>query len=80
MNVKLFWLIHNERPYRRYYYQPNDLKHPNRLGWGREIKLLFLRYAKAAYLPFCPQYNNQYLDNQIVAAIRGAKVKVENVI
>ena len=24
MNAKLFWLIHNERPYARYYYEPKE--------------------------------------------------------
>lgn len=59
MNLKLFYLIHNERPYKRYYYQPNSLTHPNRLGWWWEIKCFFIRYAQAAYLPFNSKYNTQ---------------------
>lgn len=59
MNLKLFFLIHNERPYRHYYYQPNSLKHPNKPGWLWEIRCFFDRYAKAAVLPFHPKYNTQ---------------------
>lgn len=59
MNFKLFWLIHNERPYKRYYYQPRNLNHPNRPGWLWEIRCLLARYIKAAYLPFDPKFNTQ---------------------
>ena len=73
MNFKVFWLIHNERSYKRYYYQPNDVNHPNRLGWLFELKWLISRYIKAAYLPFNPKYNTQQVKNQSVAEMGGVE-------
>ena len=58
MNVKLFFLIHNEKSYKRYYSEPlekNDLFH--RIAF--EIKEGIKRYKKAARLPFNPRYNTQ---------------------
>lgn len=57
MRYKLYRLIHSEKSYRRYYYQPLDSNHPNRLGVWFEIKSLFLRYAKAVHLPFNKKRN-----------------------
>lgn len=58
MNWKLFMLIHNERSYKRYYYQPllkdNCI---NRLI--TEIKRYCINFLVAAYLPFNPKYNKQ---------------------
>lgn len=70
MNLKLFCLIHNERPYRHYYYQPNSLKHPNKLGWLWEIKCFFDRYAKAVVLPFHPKYNTQQFSGSRKSKLR----------
>lgn len=58
MNAKLFFLIHNEKSYKRYYSEPlekNDLLH--RIAF--EIKEGVKRYKKAARLPFNPRFNIQ---------------------
>jgi len=56
MNFRLFMLIHNERPYKRYYYQP--LVNDTFLGrLKQEIKSFLSRYAAACYLPFNKKYN-----------------------
>ncbi len=59
MNCRLFWLIHNERPYKRYYYQPLSEKHPNKFGLFFEVKRLCIRYLQAVKLPFNVKYNTQ---------------------
>lgn len=61
MNLKLFCLIHNERPYKRYYYEPLL----NKRGRVRNFTLIYelKSYARifisAAYLPFNKKYNSQ---------------------
>ena len=58
MRLKLFFLIHNERNYKRYFYQP--LKYDNFFyRCFFELALLVHRYVQAAYLPFNPKYNIQ---------------------
>lgn len=82
MRCKLFWLIHSEKTYRRYYYQPLDQRHPNRLGIWYEIRNYFVRYAKAIHLPFNKKRNTcQY---PIEAELVGKKSRIrqlyENVV
>lgn len=56
MNIKLFFLIHSEKTYKRYYYQslqPDNIL--NRIKF--QIKSYVAVFIKAAYLPFNPKYN-----------------------
>lgn len=56
MNIKLFFLIHNEKTYKRYYYQP--LQPDNLLNRIKfQIKSYVAVFIKAAYLPFNSKYN-----------------------
>ena len=59
MNIKLFNLIHKEKTFKRYYYQPTDSTHPNRTYPINRIKNGMVRWLQAAYLPFDPKYNIQ---------------------
>lgn len=59
MNLKLFHLIHNEKTFKRYYYQPMSAKHPNRTYPLRRLKTGLIRWFYAFYLPFNPKYNTQ---------------------
>lgn len=56
MNAKLFFLIHKERPYKRYYYQPLEKDSLiNRIY--AEIKTYLAVFAKSSFLPFNKKYN-----------------------
>ena len=59
MNIKLFHLIHNEKSFKRYYYQPIDSKHPNKHYLGLRIKLGIARWLRAIRMPFNSKYNTQ---------------------
>lgn len=59
MNLKLFYLIHNEKTYKRYYYQPINPLSPNRRYPLKQLKNCALRWLQAAYLPFNSKYNTQ---------------------
>ena len=56
MKAKLFWLIHNERPYKRYYNEPlKDGKN----GFLYEIILYKNIIHTALRLPFNKSFNRQ---------------------
>lgn len=58
MDLKLFWLIHNERPYKRYYGQPL----PKDNGWRRllhEVKVYKDLLVGSLRFPFDKRYNTQ---------------------
>ncbi len=58
MNFKLFRLIHNERPYKRYYYQP--LRRDNIIFRTlMEIKIYINVILQSIYIPFNKKYNTQ---------------------
>lgn len=57
MSFKIFHLIHNERTFKRYYYQPMDSNHPTRTYPIRRLKAGILRWLQSAYLPFNSKYN-----------------------
>lgn len=58
MNLKLFKIIHTERPYKRYYYQ--SLTNDNVISrLSCEIKSYVTIFLRAAYLPFNKKYNVQ---------------------
>lgn len=58
MNIKLFKIIHTERPYKRYYYQ--SLTNDNVISrLSCEIKSYVTIFLRAAYLPFNKKYNVQ---------------------
>ncbi len=59
MNFYLFKLIHNEKTFKRYYYQPMNPAHPNRTYPLKRLKGGFMRWLQAAYMPFNPKYNTQ---------------------
>lgn len=69
MRLKLFWLIHNERPYKRYYYQALGKR-----CWGcglvMELKIYLKVFLSAIYLPFNPKYNKQQFDGMRKSKIR----------
>jgi len=70
LTLKLLILIHNERPYKRYYYQPLD-----KAGFLREfikeLRIYTVIFGKAAYLPFCPKFNKQQFEGK-----RKSKIKI----
>ena len=57
MSFNIFHLIHNERTFKRYYYQPMDSNHPTRTYPIKRLKAGILRWLQSAYLPFNPKYN-----------------------
>lgn len=61
MNFKLFRLIHNERPYKRYYYEPllNKRGKIKRFAFFYELKRYIIIFLRAAHLPFNVKYNTQ---------------------
>lgn len=59
MNIRLFHLIHNEKSYKRYYYQPINQYHPNRTYVLRRFKNKIYRWIAAFKLPFNSYYNTQ---------------------
>ena len=59
MDLHLFHIIHNEKTYKRYYYQPMNPEYPNRTYPLKRFKGVFLRWLQAAYMPFNPKYNTQ---------------------
>lgn len=61
MNLKLFRLIHNERPYKRYYYEPllNKRDKVKRFAFFFELKQYAIIFMRAVYLPFNNKYNVQ---------------------
>ncbi len=69
MNFKLYRLIHNERPYKRYYYQPlvKDTIFSRALT---EIKGGIVRLLQAAYRPFNPKYNTRQFEGERKSKLR----------
>lgn len=67
--MKLFWLIHNERPYKRYYYQPLLKKYFGH-DFFYELKLYATIFLKAAYLPFNAKYNVQQFEGERKSRLR----------
>ena len=59
MDFRLFNLIHGEKPFKRYYYQPINVEQPNRTYPFRRLKGGIIRWIKAAYLPFDSKHNIQ---------------------
>lgn len=59
MNLRLFFLIHNEKTYKRYYYQPTNSQYPNRRYPLKQFENAVIRWLQAAYMPFNPKYNTQ---------------------
>lgn len=61
MNFRLFYLIHSERPYKRYYYEPLLNKNENRKKFTLifELKAYARIFMSAVYLPFNKKYNTQ---------------------
>lgn len=59
MNLRLFHLIHNEKPFKRYYYQPIDSNHPRRTYPIKRLKSFVKKWIMAAYLPINSKYNTQ---------------------
>lgn len=78
MNFKLFRLIHDEKTYKRYYYQPLNERLSTPIIWraGFEAKNFVIDLARAIYFPFNPKYNKQQYNG-----IRKAKIQMvyENV-
>ena len=61
MDIRLFFLIHNEKSYKRYYYEPLEKDGIlRRLVF--EVKNCYQRYKKAIYMPFNPRYNTQQIE------------------
>lgn len=67
--MKLFWLIHNERPYKRYYYQPLLRKYFGH-AFFYEMKLYLMIFLRAAYLPFNTKYNTQQFEGKRKSRLR----------
>ncbi|MBS9767580.1 MAG: hypothetical protein KGV44_08575 [Flavobacteriaceae bacterium] len=63
MKLKLFWQIHNERPYKRYYYQPLNKRFLGR-GLLEELKTYARVFLQSAYLPFNPKYKKQLFEGE----------------
>lgn len=64
MNIKVFNLIHNEKSFKRYYYQPINPNSPKRTYPIKRLKGAVHRWFQAAYLPFNSKCNNQQFDIQ----------------
>lgn len=63
MNLKLFRLIHWERPYKRYYYQPLKRRF---IGSGllKELRSYAGIIVRSIYLPFNSKYNTQQFEGK----------------
>lgn len=59
MNFKLFHLIHTEKTFKRYYYQPMNSAFPRRTYPIRRFKTWTEQWLQSLYLPFNPKYNTQ---------------------
>ena len=70
MKLKLFWLIHSERTYKRYYGQPLPSKHQWLRGIKYEISDFIKRYITAICLPFNSKFNNQQFSGERKSKIR----------
>lgn len=58
MNIALYRLIHSEKPYKRYYYQPLENDYCGK-GLIFELKSSILRYLSAVRFPFNKKFNTQ---------------------
>lgn len=70
MNLKLFHLIHNEKTFKRYYYQPMDSQHPNNHHLLKRIKGGAVRWLQSAYLPFNTKYNTPQFQGKRKSKLR----------
>ncbi len=70
MNLKLFFLIHSERPYAHYYYQGLEKKFLG-ASFVHEFKLYLYIFLRSIYLPFNKKYNKQ-----LYAGIRKSKIEM----
>lgn len=70
MRLKLFWLIHNERPYKRYYYQSLKRDYFG-VGLVVELKIYVKIILSAVYLPYNSKYNKQQFEG-----IRKSKIQM----
>lgn len=69
MNIKLFHLVHSERPYKRYYYQ--HLPKDNCIyRFIFEIKTYLRILIRATNLPFNPKYNTQQFPGERKSKLR----------
>lgn len=74
MNAKLFWLIHNERPYARYYYEPKEGLKSSLLYEIKEYKNLLL---SAVCLPWNKKFNHQQFPGERKSKF---KMAIENLL
>lgn len=69
MKFKLFRLIHNERPYARYYYQSLPKRYFG-ISFIHEFKIYLVVLIQSMYLPFNTKYNAQLFEGQRKSKIR----------
>lgn len=62
MNIRLYYLIHTEKPYKRYYRQPLNKNYPCRTYPLKRFRETINMWLTAAYLPFNHAYNTQQID------------------
>lgn len=79
MNYRLFFLIHNEKPYKRYYSQP--LVHDSVITRIlHELKGMINRYAKVYQISFSKQYKHHLFDASVGGGYKsGLRVFIENI-
>lgn len=71
MNFYLFKIIHCEKTFKRYYFQPMNPSHPNRIYPLKRFKEGVIRWLQAVYLPFNNKYNIQQFPG-----VRKSKIKM----